>query len=103
MSEENKIEPVEILGNDGRKHLIKFGEYLSYKNNKFITKNEKGEEVLNIYEVKESIKDKLKMIREECISHEYDGNGKITKTKISIPKVTEFLTDEYNFKTIYVN
>ncbi len=50
----------EILGNDGLMHKISVGQYSSYKNNKFITLNELGNEVLNIYvddDEKQKIKD----------------------------------------------
>lgn len=48
-----------ILGNDGFKHKVTLSQYYSYKNNKFISLNELGEEVLNIFvdnEEKEKIK-----------------------------------------------
>ena len=41
---------IKILRNDGEKELLAMGKYFSYKNNKRIIQNEKGEEVLNIYE-----------------------------------------------------
>ncbi len=58
---ENPNYKVELLDNNGNKRLISVGKYLSYKNNKLIKKDEKGKEVLDIFEDK---KDRVKEVSE---------------------------------------
>ena len=55
---------VEILGNHGRLTHIRYGEYLSYKNNKFIKTNEGGVEVLNVFEENRKVDYNLKRFKE---------------------------------------
>lgn len=49
MTDRNEIEVIELLGNDGKLHIISLGQYLSYKNNKMVIEKE-GREILNIFE-----------------------------------------------------
>src|SRR3989344_1241889 len=48
-----EIEKIDILGNDGKRHLIEHEKYDSFKRNNFI-KEENGEEVLNAFEKQEN-------------------------------------------------
>ncbi len=47
--EKDIVKPIDILGNDDKMHKIKLGAYLSFKRNGFVSENDIGEEVLNIY------------------------------------------------------
>jgi len=47
-----------ILGNHGKIKQITYSEYCSYKNNGWVKENEKGEEILNIYEENKDKKNK---------------------------------------------
>jgi len=46
-------------------------------------------------------KEELEIIRENCLFYEYDKQGNLKKVKVLIPKITEYLLSQNNFKTIF--
>jgi len=83
---ENPKYLLSILGNHGNKTLISYGEYLSYKNNKFITQNENGEEVLNIFENSKEIKKNEAKIKQEDLD--------LVLERFKQPEVMELIKEE---------
>ncbi len=52
-------------------------------------------------EKKESTDEELEILRETCLSFEYDREGKIKKVKVLIPPILKYLLNKYNLKTIF--